>query len=205
MHDVWHSSCLLHQVFPVGRKTFFKRNEDNIDFFLVPYRKAHSDLMVRQGPQINNYFERKPVLLKPGTSVYTFTRSCMQKSERSLLETHPVLSGGGALRSFSDLLTFSDSPFLPCLWLSQHIRFIGSRDKACFMSLTRDVKESEVLRIIQLRQRVSSLHSKHADLPERTTERQLKRVHTYREFECHSSKQQEQHFSCSNLILLRSQ
>lgn len=133
--------------------------------------------MVRQGPQMNNSFQRKPMLIKLGTSVSTFMHSCMRKSELSLLETHPVLSGSGTLRSFSALLRFNDS--LCCPACDCHI-FIASWGKTCFMSMRRSVKVSEILQIIHLKKRVSSLHKKNVSLPERTTEKKPKRVHTYR-------------------------
>jgi len=96
-------------------KRFFRRNEDNGDFFpaLLSQKSTISDLMVRQGPQMKNSFQRKPELVKLGTSVSTFTHSCMQKSGLSLLETHPVLSRSGTLRSFLDLLTFNGSLCCP--------------------------------------------------------------------------------------------
>lgn len=153
---------------------------------------------------MNNSFQRKPALIKLGISVSTFTHSCMQKSGLSLFETHPVLSGSGTLRSFSDLPTFNDSLCCPACDCHSTSDSLPAEVKTCFMSLTRNVKVSEILRIIHLRKMVSFLHRKHASLPERTTEKQLKRVHMYRRISVPLTQAARAAFHLP-LILLRSQ
>lgn len=68
------------------------------------------------------------MLIKLGTSGSTFTHSSMQQSGLPLLETHPIFSGSGTLRSFSTLLTSNDSLCCP----------------ACYRQGTSDSLPSEV-------------------------------------------------------------